>query len=106
MNWLVTFFLEEMTESSRISEESTAEANDGIPTGLNRIKTRRVSSKEHLCSKLDELTESKTRVVASSRPPVKDKQKPMAQSRGKSASHKAGSILLFLLLILFRCFWC
>ncbi|KAL9397910.1 hypothetical protein Peur_012163 [Populus x canadensis] len=78
-----------MTEPS--SEELTAEATNGIPTGLNRIKTRRVSSKEQLSSKPDELTESKTHVVASSRPPVKDKQKPMAQGRGKSASFKADS---------------
>lgn len=78
-----------MTEPS--SQESTAEANNGIPTGLNRIKTRRVSSKEQLSSKPDELIESKTHVVASSRPPVKDKQKPMAQGRGKSASFKADS---------------
>ncbi|KAJ6956737.1 hypothetical protein NC652_007715 [Populus alba x Populus x berolinensis] len=78
-----------MTEPS--SQESTAEANNGIPTGLNRIKTRRVSSKEQLSSKPDELIESKIHVVASSRPPVKDKQKPMAQGRGKSASFKADS---------------
>ena len=82
-----------MTEPS--SQESTAEANNGIPTGLNRIKTRRVSSKEQLSSKPDEVIESKTHVVASSRPPVKDKQKPMAQGRGKSASFKAGSILFY-----------
>jgi hypothetical protein len=82
-----------MTEPS--SEELTAEATNGIPTGLNRIKTRRVSSKEQLSSKPDELTESKIHVVASSRPPVKDKQKPMAQGRGKSASFKAGPILFY-----------
>ncbi|KAL5780460.1 hypothetical protein ACOSQ2_011197 [Xanthoceras sorbifolium] len=56
----------------------------GIPSGLNRIKTRRASSKEKLSSKPDEQTESRTH--AASRPPQKDKQKTVAPGPGISTN--------------------
>ncbi|KAK6245388.1 hypothetical protein SCA6_008478 [Theobroma cacao] len=51
----------------------------GIPSGLNRIKTPRVSLKEQPSSKLGELNESRT-----SKPPLKQKQKSVAQGQGKT----------------------
>lgn len=84
-----------MTEPSRSSSSEGLSSEGGIPSGLNRIKTRQVSLKDPLSSKPDELVESKTYGATTSRPPVKGKQKQMAQGRGKSASSKAGSIPLF-----------
>ncbi|XVE69918.1 hypothetical protein DITRI_Ditri10aG0029900 [Diplodiscus trichospermus] len=52
----------------------------GIPSGLNRIKTTRVSLKEQTSSRLGELNESRT-----SKPPFKQKQKSVARGQGKTS---------------------
>ncbi|XWS25738.1 hypothetical protein CRYUN_Cryun27aG0093300 [Craigia yunnanensis] len=52
----------------------------GIPSGLNRIKTTRVSLKEQPSSKLGELSESRT-----SKPPFTQKQKSVARGQGKTS---------------------
>ncbi|KAG8654673.1 probable serine/threonine protein kinase IRE4 isoform X3 [Manihot esculenta] len=63
-----------------------------IPSGLNRIKTRPVPSKDQLSSKSDDLTKSNTYVA--SRPPVKgkqrqkQKQKSIFQGRAKVNSSR------------------
>ncbi|XP_057988769.1 probable serine/threonine protein kinase IRE4 isoform X2 [Hevea brasiliensis] len=59
-----------------------------IPSGLNRIKTRPVPSKDQFSSKPDDLTQSKTYVA--SRPPVKgkQKQKSLFQGRAKVSSSR------------------
>ncbi|XP_040998273.1 probable serine/threonine protein kinase IRE4 isoform X1 [Juglans microcarpa x Juglans regia] len=68
--------------------ESSSEVSI-IPSGLNRIKTRRVSSNDQTSSKLDESTESPSFGVAWST--LKQKQKTMALGRGKaSGSSKKG----------------
>ncbi|XP_035541728.1 probable serine/threonine protein kinase IRE4 isoform X3 [Juglans regia] len=68
--------------------ESSSEVSI-IPSGLNRIKTRRVSSNDQTSSKLDESTESPSFGVAWST--LKQKQKTMAQGRGKAnGSSKKG----------------
>ncbi|KAG7941678.1 hypothetical protein I3843_16G056600 [Carya illinoinensis] len=68
--------------------ESSSEVSI-IPSGLNRIKTRRVSSNDQTSSKLDESTESPSFGVAWST--LKQKQKTMAHGRGKAnGSSKKG----------------
>ncbi|KAF2324543.1 hypothetical protein GH714_015151 [Hevea brasiliensis] len=62
-----------------------------IPSGLNRIKTRPVPSKDQFSSKPDDLTQSKTYVA--SRPPVKGSR---SRSRSRRACFK--DVLKFLLL--------
>ncbi|KAK3231583.1 hypothetical protein Dsin_003464 [Dipteronia sinensis] len=57
----------------------------GIPSGLNRIKTRRASSKEKLSSKSDEQTESRS--LGASRLHQTDKHKTVAQGPGKSTNY-------------------
>ncbi|KAI9200017.1 hypothetical protein LWI28_001562 [Acer negundo] len=57
----------------------------GIPFGLNRIKTRRASSKEKLSSKSYEQTESRS--LGASRLHQKDKHKTVAQGPGKSTNY-------------------
>ncbi|XP_022768935.1 probable serine/threonine protein kinase IRE4 isoform X9 [Durio zibethinus] len=52
----------------------------GIPSGLNRIKTPRVSLKEQPSTKLGELNESRT-----SKPPLKQKQNSVARGQGKTS---------------------
>lgn len=77
-----------MAESSQKKDQDVS-SEVGIPSGLNRIRTRGVSSKDRLSSKPDELTESRS--YAASRPPVKPKQKCVAQRRGKTTdSSKEG----------------
>ncbi|KDP38482.1 hypothetical protein JCGZ_04407 [Jatropha curcas] len=60
----------------------------GIPSGLNRIKTRRGPSNDELSSKQEELHESRSYVA--SRPPVNGRlrQKNVSQGRGKIASSR------------------
>lgn len=73
--------------------ESSSEVSI-IPSGLNRIKTRRVSSNDQTSSKLDESTESPSFGVAWST--LKQKQKTMAHGRGKAnGSSKKGLYLFF-----------
>jgi hypothetical protein len=71
-----------MDVTSRNGGEAESSSEAGIPSGLNRIKTRRVSSKDHqLSSKPDESIESPSFWI--SRPPLKHKQKTTAHGRGK-----------------------
>ncbi|CAL1355901.1 unnamed protein product [Linum trigynum] len=77
------------------SEALSSEAAGGIPTGLNRIKTRRVSSREKLSSKHDESFEYKAREPPRPPPPFRGKikqQKSLArgQGAGSSPSSRAG----------------
>lgn len=61
--------------------ESLSEA--GIPSGLNRIKTRRVPSKDHVSSKLEESTESPS--FGASRSSLKQKQSATGPGRRKTS---------------------
>ncbi|KDO84506.1 hypothetical protein CISIN_1g0013541mg, partial [Citrus sinensis] len=61
-----------------MAEASQNNHDNGIPSGLNRIKTRGGVSKP------DELTESRSYGV--SRPPQKHKQKTVAQGHVKLAN--------------------
>ncbi|OMO75069.1 hypothetical protein COLO4_26341 [Corchorus olitorius] len=67
-----------MADTRRNDGVSSSEV--GIPSGLNRIKTPRVSSKEQPSSKLGQLSESRT-----SKPPLKQKQKAVAHGQGKTS---------------------
>uniref|UniRef100_A0A5B7BF23 non-specific serine/threonine protein kinase n=1 Tax=Davidia involucrata TaxID=16924 RepID=A0A5B7BF23_DAVIN len=78
-----------MAETSRDGGEMSSEI--GIPTGLNRIKTRRLSSKDQLSSKhvdSDTSVDSPTRRV--SRPRVKQKQMSEGQGHVKINGSKEG----------------
>ena len=67
-----------MDVTSRNGGEGESSSDVGIPTGLNRIKTRRVSSKDQQpSSRPDESVESPSFWV--SRSPLRQKQKTMAQ---------------------------
>ena len=80
-------------------DESSSEA--GIPSGLNRIKTRRVPFKDQQSSRLDESTESPS--FGASRPSLKQRQSTMAPGRGKtSGSSRKGLRPLIYLFILFN----
>lgn len=82
-----------MDVTSRNGGEAESSSEAGIPSGLNRIKTRRVYSKDHqLSSKPDESIESPSFWI--SRPPLKHKQKTTAHGRGK-APHKGKKIALW-----------
>lgn len=71
-----------------MAEASRNNHDNGIPSGLNRIKTRGGVSKP------DELTESRSYGV--SRPPQKHKQKTVAQGHVKLAnSFTEGLFVLF-----------
>ena len=65
----------------------------GIPSGLNRIKTPRVSLKEKPSSKPGELNESRT-----SKPPLKQKQKSVAHGQGKTSGFSKEGLNFFFLL--------
>lgn len=67
-----------MDATSRNGGEGESSSDVGIPTGLNRIKTRRVSSKDQQpSSRPDESVESPS--FWFSRSPLRQKQKTMAQ---------------------------
>ena len=67
-----------MDVTSQNGGEGESSSDVGIPTGLNRIKTRRVSSKDQQpSSRPDESVESPSFWV--SRSPLRQKQKTMAQ---------------------------
>lgn len=75
--------------------ESSSEI--GIPTGLNRIKTRKVSSRERLSSKHDDDGDDVEKSIESlsfgaSRPPAKPKLKKEAHGGGMIGGAKEGSI--------------
>ncbi|CAN1126932.1 Probable serine/threonine protein kinase IRE4 [Linum perenne] len=89
--------MNERSSSQRGSSSSSvglsSETATGIPSGLNRIKTRRVSSREKLTSKHDDLVECRTREPPRP-PPFRGKlkqQKSLARGQGTcSPSSKAG----------------
>lgn len=68
-----------MADSRRNDNVLSSEV--GIPSGLNRIKTPRVSLKEQPSSKLGELNESRN-----SKPPFKQKHKSVACGQGKTST--------------------
>ncbi|CAI0436200.1 unnamed protein product [Linum tenue] len=81
--------------SSSEALSSSEAAAGGIPSGLNRIKTRRVSSREKLSSKHDDAFEYKSREPPRPPPPFRGKlkqQKSLArvQGAGSSPSSRAG----------------
>lgn len=80
-----------------MAEASRNNHDNGIPSGLNRIKTRGGVSKP------DELIESRSYGV--SRPPQKHKQKTVAQGHVKLANSSTEGlfVLFFFLVFLFVC---
>lgn len=92
-----------MDGRSRSGCDGESSSEVGIPFGLNRIKTRRVSSKDQRSSTRDESTESPT--FGFSWSPLRQKQKTMAHGRGKaSGSSKKGLPLFLSVLQLIFCF--
>ncbi|KAK9270754.1 hypothetical protein L1049_026337 [Liquidambar formosana] len=78
-----------MAETSRTGGESSSEI--GIPSGLNRIKTCRASSKDQLSSKsenADKLIDARNHGV--SRPLAKPKQKTVGLGHGKMRGSRGG----------------
>lgn len=75
----VCFIAPVMAESGRNSKVSLSDCG-GVPSGLNRIRTRRASSRDSLSFKPDELIESRTWGV--SKPPLNQKQKLKNEARG------------------------
>lgn len=82
-----------------MADASRNHQDNGIPSGLNRIKTRGGLSKDQPSSKPDELTDSRSYGV--SRPPQKQKQKQKTAAQGHvklTNPSKEGLIFVFLFL--------
>lgn len=73
-------------------DESSSEA--GIPSGLNRIKTRRVPFKDQQSLRFDESTESPS--FGASRPSLKQKQRTMAPGREKTSGFSRKGLRLLI----------
>ncbi|CAK9142824.1 unnamed protein product [Ilex paraguariensis] len=78
-----------MSETSRNGVESSVET--GIPSGLNRIKTRRVLSKDYQNSKADDSDRwIESTSYGASRPNLKQKQRSVVKRHVKFSSPKEG----------------
>lgn len=87
--WEKKLIIRELAEFVMAEANRSSAVESGIPTGLNRIKTRRVASKERKSSRADD-SDKFNESPNSSRHHVKQKDRTIAIGRAKINTTKEG----------------